>query len=87
MCGGISYIINDAPASGVTGLTAAELYISSSGLISIWTNVVGTIGVHTVTVTARLVSYTAVTITKSFTLTVVDPCTTTTLVSSGSLSD
>ena len=86
MCGGISYLISDATASGITALTASELTISSAGLISVWTNVVGTIGAHTVTVTARLILYPSVTITKSFTLTVVDPCATTTLVWTGSLS-
>lgn len=86
MCGGLSYLISDAPASGVTALTATELTISSSGSISVWTNVVGTIGAHTVTVTARLTLYMSVTSTKSYTLTVVNPCTTTTLVWPGSLS-
>lgn len=86
MCGGVSYLISDAPASGVTALTATELNILSSGSISVWTNVVGTIGAHVVTVTAYLTSYSSVTSTKSFTLTVVDPCATTTLVWTGSLS-
>jgi hypothetical protein len=31
LCGGISYLISDATASGITALTASELTISPSG--------------------------------------------------------
>lgn len=86
MCGGISYLISDAVA-GITALTATELTISSSGSISVWTNVVGTIGAHTVTVTARLILYPSVTITKSYTLTIEDPCISTTLTWDGTIND
>lgn len=79
MCGGISYLISDAPASGITALTASELSISPSGSISVWTDVVGTVGAHTVTVTAYLTSYSSVASTKSFSLIVSGNCQLTTI--------
>lgn len=45
----------------------------------------GTIGAHTVTVTASLTNYPSVTLEKTFILTIVDPCSITTLVWTGSI--
>jgi hypothetical protein len=69
-CGLYTYTISDVPASGVTALTTVELTISSSGVISVATTNAATVGAHTVTVVARLASYTAVTISTPVSLTV-----------------
>ena len=85
MCGGISYLVSDVPASGVTVLTTSELTVSAGGLVSAWTSVAGSVGSHTVTVTVKLTNYPSVTLSKSFILTIDDPCTSTTLTWTGSL--
>ena len=56
-CGIISLTISESPASGVAALKSGQLTISSSqlatgvtsGLIEVWTDVVMTVGFHTVT--------------------------------------
>lgn len=61
LCGSITYTIADTPAAGVTALSATELSIDSvTGVVSVWTGNAATIGVHTVTVTAKLATYPAV---------------------------
>lgn len=71
-CGALTYLISDAPASGVAALTAIELTISSAGVISASSTNTATSGAHTVSVSVKLASYTSVTIlTTTFTLTII----------------
>ena len=79
--------MSDAPVAGVTPFTTSELTVSATGIISVWTSLAATLGDHVITVTAFLTSYSTITITKTFTLTVVDPCTVTSLSWTGSLVD
>jgi hypothetical protein len=75
LCGGISYSISDVPATGVASFSVGQLTISASGVVSIWTDVALSIGLHTITVTASLSLYSSVApISKDFTLTVVPNC-------------
>lgn len=73
ICGGLSYSISDSPASGVTALTSTELVVSSTGLITVAATTASKVGTHTVTVVTKLASYTNITSSQTFTLTVT-PC-------------
>ena len=75
LCGGFSYSLSDSPASGVASFSSGQLVISSSGLITIWTDVALSVGVHSITVSAKLSQYSSViAATRSFSLTVTGNC-------------
>ena len=78
--------MSDSPGSGAA-LSITELFVSLSGIISAWTDSVATLGDHLITVTAYLTSYSSVTSTKSYTLTIEDPCISTTLTWTGTIND
>ena len=78
--------MSDAPVSG-TALSSTELTVSLTGLISAWTNLAAKLGDHLITVTAYLTSYSSLTSTKSYTLTIEDPCISTTLTWTGTIND
>lgn len=48
--------MSDAPVSG-TVLSSAELTVSSTGIVSVWTDLAAKLGDHLITVTAYLTSY------------------------------
>ena len=69
-CGALTYSISDSSVSAVSALSATELTISSTGLISVLTSNFATVGTHAVTVTASLSSYSLVTTSVTFSLTI-----------------
>jgi len=73
ICGGLSYSISDSPAIGVTALTAAELQVSTTGLITVAATTASKVGAHTVTVITMLSAYTNITSSQTFSLTIT-PC-------------
>ncbi len=69
-CGAFTYSVSDSSVSATSALATTELTISSSGLISVLTSNLNTVGTHTVTVTASLSSYPLVTTSVTFSLTI-----------------
>ena len=62
ICGYVTFQISDSPSSGVNYLTATELTVSPTGLITVATTNNLTAGAHTVTLNVFLTSYPNVTL-------------------------
>ena len=73
ICGSVTYSISSSPSGGVTTLSATQLSVDANGLITVAGTGNNQVGTHIVTLLAKLTSYTTITNSISFTLTV-NPC-------------